>query len=186
MLKINFTPFPVLSTKRLFLRKLTLHDTPEIFIQRSDPCIRKFINRPPAKNLEEAKEWIEKILLQEANNETINWAIVPKNGVKLIGSICLWNIERENYLAEVGYSLHPGCFGKGLMSEALSAIVEFGFKKIQLQRIDAYTHKNNIASIKLLEKTGFRRNTAFEEVYEDKNELEYNVIYTCLQPQEQR
>ena len=96
--------------------------------------------------------------------------------------MCLWNIEKENDLAELGYSLHPDYFGKGIMSEALLKIIAYGFENMKLRRIDAYTHKHNQPSLKLLAKHGFVRNTAFEAVYKDKAELEYNVIYTLDKP----
>ena len=97
-----------------------------------------------------------------------------------MGLICLWNIEKENDLAEVGYSLHHAYFGKGIMNEVLARVVKFGFEEVKLKRIDAYTNKNNTASLKLLEKNKFVRNLAFEQEYEDKEEMEYNTIYTRI------
>ncbi len=178
MLALNFTPFPILTTNRLVLRKLNLEDAEEMFVQRSHPEIQKYIKRTPAANMEEAKAFIEKVLHNEKNNETITWAITLKGTNKLIGSICLWNIEKEKHLAEVGYSLHPDYFGKGIMSEVIATVIIYGFEKMKLTRIDAYTNKNNLASLRLLEKNMFIRNHTFEKEYEDKKELEYNVIYT--------
>jgi [ribosomal protein S5]-alanine N-acetyltransferase len=181
MQTFQFNPFPDLISDRLILRKLSLDDAPEVFVLRSDEVIRKYIKRPLALNIEEAKDWIVKILENEKNNETINWAIVPKGETKLIGIICLWNIEKELNRAEVGYSLHYNYFGKGIMNEALLNVMKYGFEVMKLKRIDAYTNKENLASIKLLERNNFSRNFAFEKVYENKEELEYNVIYSCTQ-----
>lgn len=180
MLNLSFTPFPVLTTDRLLLRKLTLEDAEEILVQRSHPTIQKFIKREPAKNIEDAKAWLEMVLKQEENNKSITWAIVLKGSTKLIGTICLWNIEEELDRAEVGYGLHPDHFSKGIMNEAMLAIAAYGFETMKLQRMDAYTHKDNVASRRLLAKNGFERNLDFESAYEDKAELEYNVIYTLL------
>jgi len=182
MLELNFTPYPTLVTERLVLRELSLDDAPEMFIQRSHPVIGKFIKRAPAVNIDEAREFIERMLQNEKNNESITWAITLKDENKLIGSICLWNIEKETHVAEVGYSLHYDYFGKGIMNEALSEIVKYGFEKMNLHRIDAYTNKNNSASLKLLLRNKFDRNHTFEANYEDKEELEYNVIYTLEKP----
>jgi len=178
MTELNFTPFPALTTKRLWLRELRLNDAPEMFIQRSHPEIRKYIKKAPAANIGEAIEFIERMLRQQKNNETITWAITLQGEQKLIGSICLWNIEKESRLAEVGYSLHPDYFGKGIMTEALTAIMAYGFRDMDLHRMDAYTNKNNKASLRLLEKNNFKRNLEFEKVYANKEELGYNVIYT--------
>lgn len=61
MLVLNFNPFPVLQTERLVLRKITLQDAPEIFIQRSHPIIQKYIKREPARSVADAEEHIRKI-----------------------------------------------------------------------------------------------------------------------------
>ena len=134
----------------------------------------------PVADKEEAEAWIKKMLLQEDRNETINWAIIPDGNTHVIGLICLWNIVPEQELAEVGYSLHPAWFGKGIMREALTAVTDYGFSKMMLKRIDAYTHKDNLRSQKLLEGSGFKRNRVFEGGYADKDELKYNTIYSLL------
>lgn len=181
MLNLNFTPFPTLTTDRLVLRKLVLEDAPEIFIQRSHPTIQKFIKREPPKTIEDARTWLKMVLEREQENESITWAIVLKGNERLIGTICLWNIEKESDMAETGYSLHPDHFQKGIMNEAMEAVTAYGFDVMKLKRMDAYTHKDNVASRRLLEKNGFERNLDFESTYEDKAELEYNVIYTLVQ-----
>ena len=178
MLVLNFNPFPVLQTERLVLRKITMHDAPEVFIQRSHPIIQKYIKRVPALSVAEAKEHILKITDLEKNNKSITWAITIKGNDKLIGSICLWNIEPELNKAEVGYSLHPDYYNKGIMSEALQKVVEYGFATMQVTSIDAYTNKDNLASLALLKKNGFVRNKDFEERMPDKTELEYNQVHT--------
>lgn len=178
MLDISFSPFPELATERLSLRCLKPDDAPEVFFLRSNPRVQKYIKRPPAVHLDDAKEFITKILTRLENNESILWGIVPKDQQKLIGTICLWNLDKVNAIGEVGYELHPDCFGKGIMTEALVKVVHFGFNDMKLKRIDAYTNKENTRSINMLERNGFTRNTAFEAEYEDKEELEYNAIYS--------
>ena len=182
MLQLNFDPFPDLVTDRIILRKLCVEDAPEVFVLRSNSLINKFINREPAKNNKDAEEWILMVLEQEKNGNSINWAITLKGESKLIGSICLWNIERELERAEVGYSLHVDFFAKGIMNEVLEKVLSYGFEKMKLKRIDAYTHKENVASLKLLKRHKFERNLAFENDFEDKEELEYNTIHTLLSP----
>jgi len=180
MLDLNFDPFPLLTTELFTLRQIIPADGNEIFIQRSHPIALKYINRVPAANLEEALAFITKITGLLESNESVIWAIVPKGEEKLVGTICLWNIDKELDRAETGYGLHPDYFGKGIMSEVLSAVSNYGFQQMKLKRIDAYTHKDNKASLRLLEKNKFLRNHAFEADFEDKKELEYNTIHTLL------
>ena len=90
-----------------------------------------------------------------ANSECFYWAINLKNSSKLIGTICIWNIEPEKNKAEIGYVLHPGEQGKGFMQEAVAAVIQYGFQQIKLQCLDAELHPDNKRSILLLERNGF-------------------------------
>lgn len=67
----------------------------------------------------------------------------------------MWNFSKDNKKAEVGYDLNPLFQRKGIMSEALKSILGFGFNNLNLDKIDAFTHKKNESSKKLLEKNGF-------------------------------
>ena len=64
-------------------------------------------------------------------------------------------IALENNYAEIGYELNPKIQQKGIMSEAMKTVLEFGILQMNLKIIEAYTHKNNVASIALLEKYNF-------------------------------
>src|SRR6185436_18378752 len=111
-------PFPRLITDRLVLRQLEMQDDGEIFFLRSDKTVNKFLASPIAKSIQDARDFIEKIVKSTSNNESVYLAITIKGNNKLIGTICIWNIEREENKAEIGYVLHPVYFGKGLMHEA--------------------------------------------------------------------
>ncbi|MBK8425787.1 MAG: hypothetical protein IPL27_07305 [Lewinellaceae bacterium] len=70
-MQIQFTPFPELFTERLHLRQLAFSDEQEIYIQRSDARILQYIDRPKANNLEDAREFIQKIHTNIAENQSI-------------------------------------------------------------------------------------------------------------------
>ena len=168
MITISFTPFPKLTTERLILRQLKAEDAAEIFALRSDERVNKYLDRPKAIAIEDAIAFIKKINTSIANDESIYWAITLKNSDKLIGTICLWNISRENSRAETGYEMHPDFQGKGFMQEALSKVLEYGFETMKLETIDAYTHPDNNKSTKLLEKNNFSRNAQLEKEHSSK------------------
>lgn len=163
MLSLNFTPFPSLVTEHVALRRLTIADAGEVYIHRSDERILEFIDSPRAKSVEDAVEFILKIDKAVAANESIFWAIQLRNNPAMIGSICLWNINFEKEEAEVGYVLHPDHQGKGLMQEALHAVLDYGFNEMQLRRILAEVHPDNIRSIALLIRNGFRQQSVAPE-----------------------
>ncbi len=180
MLNLQFSPFPFFETERLSLRPVTENDAEEIFVLRSHPEINKYIHRERAQGIQDAIDFIQKITKQQEEGHSITWAICEKGSTTLIGSVCFWNVNREEEQAELGYSLNHQHFNKGYMSECLVPVLDYGFNSMLLERIDAYTNKDNLASLNLLRKMNFNRNLAFEEVYEDKEELTYNVIYTRL------
>src|SRR5437868_13096004 len=119
MLNLNFTPFPNLITERLFLRQLKIEDANEIFTLRSSDEVNRFLDRPKATTIDEARQFINKINDGINKNESVYWAITFKNDSKLIGTICYWNISKENDRAEIGYELQPRYQGKGIMQEAI-------------------------------------------------------------------
>ncbi len=153
---MQFTPFPILYTERLLLRQLTLDDWEQISFLRSDSIVNQYVDRPPAYSKEDAIAFIQKINTGIKEGKYIYWALVPKGEQQLIGTICLWNFSQENTVADIGYDLHPKAQGKGYMSEAVQCILYYGFEQLHLQKIEAYTHRNNEASIRLLERLNFQ------------------------------
>lgn len=152
---LNFTPFPNLITERLILRQVKIQDDNEVFALRSDKRVNQFLDRPKPKIVDDARKFIEKINDRIAKNEVIYWAITLKNDSKLIGTICYWNISKENSRAEIGYELHPDFQGKGIMQEVIIKVIDYGFETMKLKSIDADLHPNNAKSINLLEKNSF-------------------------------
>ena len=147
--------FPAISTERLKLRKLVDSDWKEVSYLRTNKEVNKFVDRPPAETREKAMEFIARITSAVDKGESYYWAITSMDDNRMIGSICLWNLSEDRKYAEIGYDLHPDFQKKGIMDESLKAILIFGFNELLLNTIEAYTHKDNTASRKLLERNGF-------------------------------
>ena len=180
MLQLNFNPFPELSTERLVLREISSADTKEIFQLRSDKNVMQFLDRPLAQSIDDAMALIKKIADGHDKNENITWGITLQKLPKLIGTIGFWRIDKENYRAEIGYLLHPGEQGKGLMQEAISAVLTYGFKTMGLHSVEANVNPANNASIKLLEKNNFTKEAHFKENYFYNGRFLDSAIYSLL------
>jgi len=163
MLNLNFNPFPVIDTERLVLRQLAAADAAELFYIRTHPDVLRYTNMAVHQNVAQTQAYIELILGNELRGESIMWAMTLKDDPKIIGTICFWNIEPENDLAEIGYILDPDLHGKGLMGEAVSAVVAYGFDAMKLQTIIAELHKDNLASVQLLIRRGFVKKSSSED-----------------------
>ncbi|MER3498728.1 MAG: N-acetyltransferase [Chitinophagaceae bacterium] len=182
MLELNFEPFPVLETERLILRQIRPADADDIFYFRSDPDMLRYLDREPAKSVDEALQWIQMVTDLCKKGDGINWAICLKGSDKLIGMVTLWNIRKEHYRAEAGYTLHASHQGKGIMQEAFQKVIDYGFRKINLHSIDANVNPANEASIKVLEKAGFVREAYFRENYYHNGKFSDSAIYSLLSP----
>jgi ribosomal-protein-alanine N-acetyltransferase len=114
-------------------------------------------------------------------NETLFWGIEWKeNPGKLIGTICFWHFKHEHYRAETGYLLHPAWWRKGIMKEALAAIVRFGFEHLQLHSIEAHISPDNIASKKLLQSQGFVQEAYFRENFYFRGKFLDTAVYSLI------
>ncbi len=108
--------------------------------------------------------------------------ITLKNNDHLIGIITLWNVQKENYRAEIGYILHPSFQGKGFMQEAMVAVLNYCFKIMNLHSVEANVSPNNTKSIKLLERNNFAREAYHRENHYYNGRFLDSVIYSLITP----
>ncbi len=182
MLELNFDPFPVLTTERLILRQMTAADANEVFFFRSDDVVMKYIGRPKAQSVDEAVKWLEMVNDNLVRNDGICWAVTLKDDPTMIGNISFWRMEKEHFRAETGYVLHPEHYGKGIMSEAMQAILQYGFNVMKLHSVEANIDPENTASKNLLERNGFIREAYFRENYFFDGVFYDSAIYSLLAP----
>ena len=126
---------PSLETDRLLLRKLTLEDAADVFEYAREPDITRFLTWKPHRSIEDSKGFIGFMISRYEAKEVADWGIVLKENDKLIGTVGFIRWSPENSRAEVGYALSKEYWGKGIMTEAVSEIIKFGFGKMELNRI---------------------------------------------------
>lgn len=182
MIEMNFTPFPNFTTERLILRQLRPEDENEIFKIHSDERIAEFLIRPLYKSIDEARKFIDKINHGISNNDSVYWGITLRNEDEIIGTICIWNISKENFRAEIGFELLPQFQGKGLMQEALTTVLDYGFEKMKLHTIAGQVSPDNLSSIKIMSKNNFKREAYFKEDTFYNGKFLDTTIYTLINP----
>lgn len=180
MLNFNFTPFPVIETERLILRRITNDDVNEIFELRSNPETMKYIPRPLVKTTEDALEHVAMIEEKIVTNVGINWGITLKGNSKVLGIIGYYRMQPENYRAEIGYMLLLDFHGKGIISEAVNRLITYGFDDLKLHSIEAVIDPENIASEKVLQKCGFVKEAHLKEAEFYEGKFLDKVIYSLL------
>lgn len=100
---------------------------------------------------------LETLQLLQANRE-FSFGIFEHSSHRLIGHISLYSIKGLPYSScFVGYSMDERYIGRGIATEAVRLLLEFGFNRLNIHRIEAYVAPQNLASVKVLEKSGFIR-----------------------------
>ncbi len=153
----------MINTSRLILRPPVPEDAPSIFKLRSDPEVAVYLNRKLQTAVEEAEAFIANLIAGFGEKKWHYWLLCSREDGKFMGTICLWNFSEERKSAEVGYELLPEFQGHGYATEALDAVLEYGFNTLALARIDAIVEKGNTRSKALTERFGFTVTKAFEE-----------------------
>ena len=110
------------------------------------------------------------------------WAITLQPDNKLIGTVCLFKIERENFRCEVGYMLHPDFHRKGIMTETLKTVLSFGFNVLKVHSIMADVNPANDASQLLLLSLGFEQEAYFRENYYFNGKFLDTAIFCIISP----
>ncbi|MED4074253.1 GNAT family N-acetyltransferase [Priestia endophytica] len=149
--------FPFIETNRLLLREIVKDDANDILKYLSDEEVMKYYGLAPFKTINEALNeilWYQSILNEQTG---IRWGITLKGKDEVIGSCGFLNRVPEHYRTEIGYELSRDYWGHGIASEALEAVIRYGFKYLKFQRIEALVEPPNIPSQKLIEKHGFIR-----------------------------
>ena len=175
-----FGEFPLLSTARLRLRELQPKDIPAANALFSDPQVMHYVGRPVHKSQEDTRRNIESNRLQFLNKEGVHWALTLYGDDCFIGSCCYWRLIREHHRAELGYDLLPRYWGQGLMYEALTAVLSFGFEVMELHSTEAQIDPDNIRSRRVLERLGFRQDGVIRENYFFEGRYTDTAIFTLL------
>lgn len=146
-----------LETRRTMLRRITDHDVDFIFDHFCDPNVCRFlVDSEPPSSKEEAKDIINWCNSTGSSNSRQNrWLIMLKETNEAIGTIGFHNWDKRNHIAEIGYDLSFAHWGRGIMSEVLERVLSFGFEEMQLNRIQAFVHLQNIGSYCVLKRRGF-------------------------------
>ncbi len=145
---------PTLETERLILRKMVLNDAEAVFAYASNSEVSRYTLWETHRSIEDSRAFLEFATQKYENGGEPDWGIVYRGNGCLVGACGLVNWEAEHARAEVGFVLSREYWGRGLMSEAVRAILRFGFERMNLNRIEARCIAENAASARVMEKAG--------------------------------
>lgn len=161
-------PFPILETERLVLNELRAGDIPRIVKFASAKEITQYtLNIPHPYAEKDAIYWLNMAYQGFKEGTQQVFAIRLKPDLEFIGGIGLI-ITRRFHRAEIGYWVGKPFWNEGYTSEAMKAVIEHGFQKLNLNKIYAIHLYENPASGKVMEKNGMQREGLLKEhVFKD-------------------
>ena len=182
-LSAAFATFPTLTTERLLLRAPEPADALALFRIMSDPRVTRYFGTVPMSALDEAERRVAGFQASFQDRRGIRWAIVLRETGEYIGSCGYWRLIPEHLRAEIGYELAPECWGQGLMTEAIGAVLGFGFTTMGLHSVEAQIHPENTGSRRVLEKLGFVQEGYFRENFYEPADGSFTdtAVFSLLQ-----
>ncbi|MEM7715671.1 MAG: GNAT family N-acetyltransferase [Cyanobacteria bacterium P01_A01_bin.68] len=155
--------FPILKTPRLLLRAINHSDAKSVHRNLSDCDTVLYSNTGEPPSLEEVYKIVDIWKGNFKQQLGIRWGITVREQNIVIGSCGYKNINKKHRRAEIGYEIRGEYRRKGLMSEALNAVIKYGFEVIKLNRVEATVNCDNLPSILLLNKLGFSEEVILRE-----------------------
>ena len=150
-----FESFPILNTQRLLLRQITQDDDRSMLEVLSDEDTCEYLTHNAVNDIATIQRMIYGMQRFFDEKQRIRWGIAKRQDNSIIGHCGFFDIDKANCCAEISYCLKSGLWGQGIMTEALDAMLKFGFEDYGLNRIVAKVMKDNVGSINVLRKLGF-------------------------------
>jgi [ribosomal protein S5]-alanine N-acetyltransferase len=172
---------PLIETPRLHIRLVTEADLPALLTFNGDDEVTRYLPYATWQNMNDAQAWYARMMgLQEAGG-TLQFVVVDKQNAQAIGTCLLFKHDAVSARAELGYVLARTQWGRGVMREALTALIDHVFTHMALRRLEAEIDPRNVASARLLERLGFAHEGLLRQRWSTKGELSDSALYALLQ-----
>jgi ribosomal-protein-alanine N-acetyltransferase len=148
--------FPTLTTRRLKLRHFEPRDVEGLHDCLGNAEAMRYWNVPASKTLAETQKvplWLAKT---SSPYDHLAWAVADRGTDRCIGMVSYHHREAGNRRLEIGYCIAPGHQRRGFATEAVGAVIGYCTGTLGVHRIEAMIHTENVASMRLVERLGFR------------------------------
>lgn len=175
-----FPPVPILSGARVRLRALHERDVDALFALHSDPEVMRYWSFTAWTEREQAVSHVRRLERDREVMEFYPWVATLHDDDVPIGTCTLFGIHRDHARGVVGYALRRPFWGRGLAGEMLHLALDFAFGTLELNRIEADVDPLNLASCKLVERAGFRREGLLRERWRVGGGVQDTALYGLL------
>jgi RimJ/RimL family protein N-acetyltransferase len=171
---------PTLMAGSYQLRPLRAEDKHAIFAIFSNLEVTKFWGFSTFERLEQADTFIAATVAGFYERRLLEWGVVLEGEGTVIGTVALTDWSHEHRRAEIGYALERSWWGRGVMQVVLPELLRFGFGMLGLHRVEADVDPRNTASIRLLDRLGFKHEGYQRQRYLVNGEFQDAVLFGLL------
>ena len=175
-----FYRVPPISTPRLLIRPARMSDAADLYEYSKDPEVARHVLWDAHRSIHQTRSYIRYLLKQYRNGQPASFVIELLSQRKVIGTIGFMWVQQENRAAEIGYSLSRAYWNKGVMTEALDAMITFGFEKLNLNRIEGQFESDNPASGRVMQHVGMHREGLLRQRLFNKGRFADVELYAIL------
>jgi [ribosomal protein S5]-alanine N-acetyltransferase len=171
--------FRDLDTPRLLLKSITADDVDLFFREFSNPLVNEYIfDAEPCHSIDDAKKWIDWYTNDVLDHN--RWVIISKETGRRLGTCGFHMWDSQNNRVELGYELLPENWGKGYMTEAVTATLDFAFNDMKIHRVYATTYIKNVRSQKVLERLGFEKEGLLKDFFYFHGKYYSQLLYSLI------
>ena len=172
-----FSRIPTLETPRLILRAMKVSDAEDMFAYAKREDVTRYLTWSPHTDVGYTKEYLAYVGQRYRTGDFYDWAVVCREDGHMIGTCGFTTFDFTSDVGQIGYVINPDYHGRGLATEAVRAVLAFGFDRLELHRIDARFMQENQRSLKLMERVGM----TFEGYARESMKVKgvYRTIGTC-------
>ena len=168
----TFTDPPTLSPERLILRRIAVSDADDMYLYSCREDVTRYLLWDPHPDPLYTEKYIRYLQERYAVGDFYDFAVVLRETGRLIGTAGFTSFDLPNRSAEIGYVISPLYQGCGYATEAVRALVAFGFEQCDLSRISAVCMRENSASLRVMEKCGLKREGLLRSAVYAKGEMQ--------------
>lgn len=170
----------IVESERLIVRPVEERDLEALMLVNGNDEATRFLPYASWRSLADARAWFERMSAMGAGGQSIQYVLTDRSSGLAIGTCLLFRYEEPSARAELGYVLGRAHWGRGIMREALVAVIDCAFGAYELRRLEAEVDPLNHASSRLLEGLGFTREGQLRKRWMDKGAAHDTLIYGLL------
>ena len=170
-----------IATERLILRRFEYNDS-DAMLQNwvSDDKLQSMYCEPAYKTEKEIRELLDKYISSYKMPGYYRWAIIEKESNECIGQIAYFLVDGKNNFAEIEYCIGTKYQRRGYATEATKAVINYGFEKINLHKVQICTKTTNLPSKRVIEKCGFTYEGTLRDYFYENGDYVGRLYFSIL------